>query len=124
MRFLCDRCDQTLDSEHYWKGMIVTCPRCGESTMLSYREGQKIPNTKYSISFSDFKHLVTYEPYSKAVDPIIEKLLNCSVERTEKSVSLVAEDGSLIPLEVAHFEIQLNHKSQRTLYGVAMSQWR
>ena len=104
--------------------MSVICPGCGNVTELNYREGQKIPNTEYSISFSDFKRLVTYEPYYKVIDPIVEKILNCSVERTETSVKLVAEDGSLIPLEVAHFEIQFHPGFQRSIYGAAMSLWR
>ncbi|MEP7133938.1 MAG: hypothetical protein ABI904_03295 [Chloroflexota bacterium] len=86
--------------------------------------GQSIPNIEYSISFSDFKQLLTYEPYSAAVDPVIKKLLNCSIERMELGVKLVEEDGSLIPLEVAHLEIQLDHEAQRLIYNTAMSQWR
>jgi predicted RNA-binding Zn-ribbon protein involved in translation (DUF1610 family) len=124
MRFFCNNCNQKIHASHYWEGMSVTCPSCGKSTELRYREGQKIPNTEYSISFRDFRHLLVDKTYSKALSPIIEKLLGCSVKRTEAGVELVAKDGSLIPLEVAHFEIQTNSNSQRVIYGAAMSQWR
>ena len=124
MRFLCNDCNQELQTKHYWAGMTVTCPNCDNATELSYRKGQKIPDTEYSIAFSDFKHLVSYEPYSKKIDPILEKLLNCSVERSESGIKLIAADGSLIPLETAHLEIQHNPSSQRGIYGVAMSLWR
>jgi hypothetical protein len=124
MRFLCNHCDQKLATKHYWEGMSITCPSCGKPTELRYREGQIIPDIGYSISFSDFKQLLTYEPYAKAIDPIVKKLLKCSIERTEKGVKLVAEDGSLIPLEVVHLEIQFDRDSQRIIYGAAMDQWR
>ncbi|MBC7877146.1 MAG: hypothetical protein H7Y59_08260 [Anaerolineales bacterium] len=123
MRFLCDHCDQKLHSGHYWGGISITCPNCGKSTGLSYREGQSIPNTEYSLSFNDFKQLLTSEPYSTAIDSIVEKSLNCSIKRTEAGIKLVAEDGSLIPLQVAHFEIQFNINSQRDIYNAAMTQW-
>jgi hypothetical protein len=124
MRFLCNNCDQKLHTKHYWEGLTITCPNCGKSTELRYRKGQEIPSTEYSISFSGFKQLLTYKPYAKAIDPIVKKLLNCSIERTERAVKLVGEDGSLIPLEVAHFEIQLDRDSRHIIYGAAMSQWR
>ena len=124
MRFFCNNCDQKLHTKHYWEGMFITCPNFGKSTELRYREGQEIPSIEYSISFRDFKQLLTHEPYAKAIDPIVEKLLQCSIERREKGVKLVSEDGSLIPLEVAHLEIQFNRDSQRIIYGAAMDQWR
>jgi hypothetical protein len=124
MRFLCNNCDQKLHTKHYWEGMSINCPSCGKPTELRYREGQEIPNTEYSISFRDFKQLLTYQPYSKAIDPIVEKLLQCSIERTENGVKIVSEDGSLIPSEVAHLEIQFDPDSQRIIYGAAMDQWR
>ena len=124
MRFLCNHCDEKLEAKHYWEGMSITCPNCGKPTELKYRLGQKIPNTEYSISFRDFKQLMTYQPYAKAIDPIVKKLLKCSIERTETGVKFVAEDGSFIPLEVAHLEIQLDRDSQQTIYRAAMSQWR
>jgi hypothetical protein len=124
MRFLCSNCDAKINTKHYWEGLSIVCPNCGQPTELRYRKGQNIPNTEYSISFSDFKQLLTYEPYSKEVDPVVKKLLKCSIERTETGVKLTEEDGSLIPLEVAHLEIQLDQKAQRLIYGTAMSQWR
>jgi hypothetical protein len=124
MRFLCNNCDQKLHTKHFWVGMSVTCPSCGKQTELSYREGQEIPNIEYSISFRAFKQLLTDAPYSKAIDPIVKKLLGCSIQRTEAGVKLVGEDGSLIPLEVAHLEIQSDRDSQRIIYGAAMDQWR
>jgi hypothetical protein len=124
MRFLCNNCDQEIQANHYWKGMSIACPSCGKSTELEYREGQKIPNIGYSMSFSDFKQLLSYEPYSKTIHPIVEKLLKCSIKRTKIGIELVAEDGSLIPLEVAHFEIQMNDSSRGEVYNAAMSQWR
>jgi hypothetical protein len=124
MRFLCNNCDAKISTEHYWEGLSVVCPNCGQPTELRYRNGQSIPNTKYSISFSQFQQLLTYEPYSKAVDPVVEKLLKCSIERTGAGVKLIDEDRSLIPLEVAHLELQLDQKAQRLIYGTAMSQWR
>ena len=123
MRFICNHCDQKLHTQHYWQGLFVTCPSCGKSTELSYREGQNIPNTEYSLSYSDFKQLIAYEPYSTAINSNVEKFLNCSVQRTEKGAKLIAKDGSLIPLEVAHFEIQFDSNSQRNIYNAAMSQW-
>ena len=66
----------------------------------------------------------SYKPYAKAIDPIVKKLLKCSIERIEKGVKLVGEDGSFIPLEVAHLEIQLDRDSQHIIYGAAMSHWR
>jgi hypothetical protein len=124
MRFLCNNCDAKINAKHYWEGLSIVCPNCSQPTELRYRKGQSIPNTEYSISFSDFKQLLTYEPYSKAVDPVVKKLLKCSIERREANVKLIEEDGSLIPLEVAHLEIQLDPKAQRLIYGTAMSQWR
>jgi hypothetical protein len=123
MRFLCTHCDQKLHTGHYWQGLSVTCPSCGKSTELHYREGYEIPNTEYSISFSEFKSLITYEPYSDNVDSIVKNMLNCSIQRTKTEVKLVVEDGSLIPLEAAHLEIQLNNGSQRNIYNAAMSRW-
>jgi hypothetical protein len=110
--------------KHYWEGLSIICPNCGRPTELRYREGQSIPNTEYSISFSDFKQLLTYEPYSQAIDPVVRKLLKCSIDRTEAAVKLVEEDGSLIPLEAAHLQIQLDPEAQRTIYNAAMNLWR
>ena len=123
MRFLCRNCDARIHTRHCWEGLSIICPNCGRSTELRYREGQSIANTEYSISFSDFKQLLTYEPYAKAIDPVIKKLLKCSIERAEAGPKLVAEDGSLIPLETAHIEIQLDPGSQQTIYNAAISQW-
>jgi hypothetical protein len=124
MRFLCNHCEQKLHTKHYWEGMSITCPSCDKPTELIYRKGQEIPNTEYSISFSDFKQLLTYQPYAKAIDPIVEKPLKCSIKRPEKGIKLVEEDGSLVPLEVAHLEIQFDPDAQRIIYGAAMDQWR
>lgn len=123
MRFLCNHCDQKLHTKHYWQGLSVTCPSCCKTTELHYREGHEIPNTEYSISFSEFKSLITYEPYSDNVDSIVKNMLNCSIQRTNTEVKLVVEDGSLIPLEAAHFEIQLNNSAQRDIYNAAMNRW-
>ncbi len=124
MRFLCNHCDAKLSAKHYWEGLSIVCPSCGQITELKYRVGQSIPNTEYSISFSDFKQLLTDEAYAKAVDPLVKQLLKCSIERTEPGVKLIDEDGSFIPLEAAHLEIQLDQHAQRLIYGTAMSQWR
>lgn len=122
MRFLCNHCDQKIHANHYWKGMSVTCPGCGRSTELRYREDQDIPNTEYSTSFSDFKQLFD-DISSEAIHSIMEDVLHCSVARTESGVKVIAQDGSLVPLEVAHFEIQMNSDYQRKIYNAAMDQW-
>ena len=124
MRFICNSCKQKIDCGPYWEGMSITCPGCDKITELTYKEGQKIPNTEYSISFADFKQLLTYEPYSELIHPLVQKHLRYSIERSNGSVKLVAEDGSLIPLETAHLEIQLKSGPQREIYGTAMSLWR
>src|SRR5262245_56301327 len=124
MRFLCNHCDQKLHTKHYWEGMSILCPSCGKSTELKYRTGQSIPEIGYSITFRELRQLLTDEAYSKDIDPIVEKLLNCSVDRSGSRVRLAAEDGSLIPMEIAHLEIQSNSDSQRVMYGAAMDQWR
>jgi hypothetical protein len=124
MRFLCNNCDAGIHTKHYWEGLSVICPNCGKATELKYRTGQRIPNTEYSISFSDFKQLLSYEAYSQAIDPIIKKFLECSIERTESGVKLVEEDGSFIPFEAAHLEIQLDHETQQIIYNAAMNLWR
>ena len=124
MRFLCDNCDVKINTSHSWEGLSVVCPNCDQHIELQYRKGQRISNTEYSISFSDFKHLLTYESYAKAVDPVVKNLLKCLIERTGTRVRLIAEDGSLIPLEVAHLEIQFDRMAQQLIYNTAMSQWR
>jgi phage FluMu protein Com len=121
MRFRCNHCNQKIHANHYWSGMSVTCPSCGRTTELKYRAGQEIPNTEYSISFSEFKQLF-HETNLEAIYPIVEKILKCWVERSEVGIKLVATDGSLIPLEVAHFEIQMNSESQYKIYNAAMTQ--
>lgn len=78
----------------------------------------------YSISYSDFKQLLTDKAYTKTIHPLVKGFLNCSVERAEDSARLIAQDGSLIPLEVAHLEIQGNRESQRQIYNAAMDLWR
>jgi len=124
MRFLCDHCDTKIHTEHFWEGLSVVCPNCGQPTELKYRNGQSIPDTGYSISFRDFKQLITYDAYAEAIDPVIQKLLKCSIERTAKGAKLMAEDGSLIPFEAAHLEIQLDPEARGVIYNTAMSQWR
>ncbi|MFI0416540.1 MAG: hypothetical protein ACH255_20670 [Candidatus Thiodiazotropha sp.] len=124
MRFICNNCRKKIDCGPYWEGMSITCPGCNEITELTYKEGQKIQNTEYSISFTDFKQLLSYEPYSEIIHPLVKKYLRCSIERSNGCVKLVAEDNSLIPLESAHLEIQLNSGQQREIYGAAMSLWR
>jgi hypothetical protein len=88
MRFFCDNCKQKIECNHYWKGMTVTCPGCGKFTDLVYEEGQKIPNTEYSISFKDFRQLVTNESYSKRIYPFVQKHLQCSIVRTSEGIRL------------------------------------
>lgn len=124
MRFFCNHCDARISTDHYWEGLSVLCPNCGKSTELKYRLGQNIPWTGYSVTFSSFKQLLTYKPYYESVDSLVMELLGCSIERTETEVRLVDKDGSLIPLEVAHLEIQLNPESRGRIYNAAMSLWR
>jgi len=124
MRFLCNHCDQKIHANHYWTGMSVTCPGCGKVTELGYRLDQPIPYTEFNVKFSDFKHLILDGVYSEGIHPLVEELLGCSVQRTETGIVLAAEDGSLIPLEVAHLEIQMNTVSRGKLYSAAMNLWR
>lgn len=124
MRFFCNNCDARISTEHYWEGLSITCPNCGKSTELKYRLGQNIPWTGCSITFSEFEQLLTDKPYSEEVDSLVKELLGCSIERTEMGVKLVDEDGSLIPLEVAQMEIQLDPEAQRRIYNAAMNLWR
>ncbi len=86
--------------------------------------GQSIPWTGTSVTFSDFEQLLTDQAYSEGIYPLVKEILGCSIERTETGVKLVDEDGSLIPLEVAHLEIQLNPESQGRIYNAAMNLWR
>jgi hypothetical protein len=76
------------------------------------------------MTFSNFKQLLTYPAYFEAVDPLVKELLGCSIERMETAVRLVDEDGSLIPLEAAHLEIQSNDEMRGRIYNVAMDLWR
>jgi hypothetical protein len=76
------------------------------------------------MTFSDFKQLLTYGPYSEVVDPLVKELLGCAIERSEMGVRLVDEDGSLIPFEAAHLEIQSNDETQGHIYNIAMGLWR
>jgi hypothetical protein len=124
MRFICHHCDQQIHASHVWEGLSVNCPACGSTTELKYRVGQEIPEMGYSLSFRDFKQLVTDKAYTMTIHPLVKGFLNCSVERAKGSVRLTAQDGSLIPLEAAHFEIQGNNESQRKIYDAAMDLWR
>jgi hypothetical protein len=124
MRFLCNNCEAKISTKHFWEEFSIICPNCGKSTELKYRVGQSIPWFECDITFSDFKQLLTNRAYSKTVDPVIKELLGCSIERTEMGVKLIGEDGSLIPLEVAHVEIQLDSAAQILIYNTAMGLWR
>lgn len=124
MRFFCNHCDARITTKHYWEGLSIICPNCGQSTRLKYRAGQSIPGIGCSITFIDFEQLLTEKAYSEVMDPLVEKLLGCSIERTETGVKLVEDDGSFIPLEVAHVELQLDPEAQGQIYNAAMSMWR
>jgi hypothetical protein len=124
MRFLCEHCDARLDTEHYWRGFSVTCPNCGRQTKLDYRLGQNIPNTGYTMTFRDFAQLLSATSSSQVVDPVIRDLLKCEIERTGAALKLIHADGSFIPLEAAHFAIQLDENARGIIYNVAMNLWR
>jgi predicted RNA-binding Zn-ribbon protein involved in translation (DUF1610 family) len=124
MSFLCNSCDEKLNARYHWRGLSVVCPNCGQPTELEYRVGQNIPVMVCSTSFSEFKNTVVNEAFSETMYPVIEKLLNCSIARTKTGVKLIAEDGSTIPLETAHLEIQLNPNSQAIMYNAIMEYTR
>ena len=124
MRFLCNNCDAKISTKYCWEGLSITCPACGKPTELRHRRDEGTSGIAYSITFSDFKQLLSREPYFTKVDPVVKEFLKCSIERTETGVKLIEEDGSLIPLEVAHLEIQFNPNFQRSIYNIAMSLWR
>jgi hypothetical protein len=124
MRFLCDHCDGRIETDHYWTGLTLACPHCGESTELRYRNGQSIPWTGIDITFTNFKQFMTNSIYAEAVDPLVSELLGCTVERTEAGARLTAADGSLIPWEAAHIAIQSDRVKQGRIYNTAMNMWR
>jgi hypothetical protein len=86
--------------------------------------GQNILWFQCDITFNDFKQLLAGESSLETIEPVVKELLGCSIERTELGVKLIAADGSFIPLEVAHLQLQFNPQAQALIYNAAMNLWR
>lgn len=130
MGFFCEHCDAEIDAPYEWGGMLIGCPGCSGLTTLRYKSGQSIAlsSSGYSLPFRDFVGLMTQEGWREQAHPLVERLLECSIERGQNSFGstfvLRARSGALIPYEVAHLRIQADADAQRRLYNLAMNLWR
>ena len=78
----------------------------------------------YGISFRDFVGLLNDKGWREETHPLIEQLLGCLIQQHGDSFILRAKNGTYIPYEVAHLQIQAHSASQGQLYQLAMSLWR
>lgn len=128
MSFFCPHCNTENGAGKIWLGMVIHCPACSRELTLSsdiHMGASKSSEVSegYAVTFQDFCLLLADEEAMKKTKPVLEKLLDCSVERFSDRYVLKRK-GMLVPFEIAHLNLQLDADKQREFYNLTMWIWR
>jgi hypothetical protein len=128
MSFLCPHCNFENGASRVWEGMVIRCPVCLRDIALTYDLQlwtNKASNSYdgYATSFREFCNLLQDKGAMQTSKPVIEKLLDCSIELLGDRFVLKRQ-GAFIPLEVAHILIQFDPVKQREFYNTRMYIYR
>jgi len=126
MGFFCQECGTDIEAPYEWAGVPVSCPSCSLVVPLQHKNGQPVAASisGRGISFEQFVSLMNTRGWRENAHPLIARLLGCSIEQHDNSFRLRAKNGALIPLVVAHFNIQADSDRRGQIYNLAMSMWR
>lgn len=116
----CEQCYQKITTNYYLVGSIIDCPFCSYNTPVIIHK--YIEGTGIEITFNNFVHLITYQPYREVIIPIINKWFKTK-ELNNEILFLNEDDIELDVIEI-HKIIQNNKAYQSRIYNEAMTLWR
>lgn len=70
-RTVCQSCGAAMRIEYVRLGALADCPGCLRATVPVVPEGGRYPRHGYEITFGNFRQLLEYPEYRRAVAPLL-----------------------------------------------------
>jgi hypothetical protein len=121
---VCQNCGSSFELPYERLGTSMRCDNCHKYTIPVVPVGTLYPNTGYSISYTDFHHLVEYAPYRKKVGKLIKEWFDYSIVSDGQDIQIMNNHEESIDLLWLHLRIQASPDFQKRLYQTAMGLWR
>lgn len=121
----CKTCNSKIEVMYKHLGLTVKCPNCSSVQEIGIENLNRVINTGYEITFSDFLMLINDKKNNSEIITLIEKKFNSSVTELENiEIAFINKENELIPFEFLHLSIQNDKKKQKAVYQIAMNIWR
>ena len=121
---VCQSCGAALDTPYVLLGAPAECSSCGRRTIPQVPPGTTRPETRYEITFADFRRLISDADCRPSVAPLLRRWFGYELEGADDAARVRSRDGAEVDPLSLHLRIQGDDDRQSAIYRMAMTLWR